>query len=354
LCVQVYDLEGKIIPDAELKMKRKKLRFDKKNQYYIEKKSNRKGLLEIRHDGFTTYYDLSRNRDNARIKRGYRKVLYGTPLKYVWIPVRFVVEIPVDGVRSIIKGWPQGTIHRTKSFFTNSYEKIACIFDDDYCNYRRFRNRHTGYMVFNKPKYLPQDTVKFKAFLVTKKGKPINKEVDVILWVNRKENKLTQLKPYRKGAYEYEFVLHDSLQLQLDKSYNIFLQTKKEKEYISGFFRYEDYELTSTQLAIRLDNKKHENDLNILDGRIEVLVKPGFINKYLDNQVFVPDTLLFLKQELESSGETEIALPDSLFPKINLDYKVNVKLLTSDNEVISERESVSYYYQSEAFEKKLR
>jgi len=33
LRVQVYDLEGKIIPDAQLKVKRKRLRFDKKTHF---------------------------------------------------------------------------------------------------------------------------------------------------------------------------------------------------------------------------------------------------------------------------------------------------------------------------------
>jgi len=359
LRVQVYDLEGKIISDAELKVKKKRLRFDKKTQCYIEKKSNRKGLLEIKHDGFTAYYNLSRNRNNSAFKRGFQKTVYGTPLKYVWRPVRFVVKIPVDGVLSIKQRRPRGSIYKIQK----AYENIACRFGDWwYCG--GFEDRHKGYMVFNKPKYLPGDTVKLKAFVVKKKGKPINKEVDVVLLANRKLTKLTRLKPYRKGGYTYEFVLHDSLQLSLDKNYGIYLQTKDGREYIHESFRYEDYELSSTQLAIRLDDKKQyknqertlyikgtdENDLNILDGRVEVLVTPKSINEYFDNQVFVPDTLLFLEQSLDPVDETEIALPDSLFPKINFDYEVNVKLMTSDNEVKSDKKTITYYHQSRAFD----
>ena len=356
LRVQVYDLKGQLIPDAELKVKRKKLRFDKKTQCYIEKKSNRKGLLEVTHNGFTTYYNLSRKQNNSRFKRGSQKVLYGTPLKYVWRPVRFIAYIPVDLVKSISRRHRSRTIYRIKNFFRKPFRSFR----------KNNKKQYKGYMVFNKPKYLPQDTVKFKAFLVTKKGKPIDEEIDVVLAGTGKKNILTRLKPYRKGGYEYEFYLHDSLQLRLDKNYYIYLESskKKGKRYISGYFKYEDYELTSTQLAIRLDDKEqfrnqertlyvkgtNENDLNILDGRIEVFVKPKSITKYLDNQVFVPDTLLFLKQPLDPTGETEIALPDSLFPKINFDYEVNVKLLTSDNEVLSEKKKVTYYYQSKTFD----
>ncbi len=358
LRIQVYDLKGNIIPDATLKVKNKRLRFDKKTQCYIEKKSNRKGLLEVTHDGFTAYYNLSRNRNNSGLKRGFQKVVYGTPLKYVWRPVRFVVGIPVDGVRSIVKGYPRGSIARIRNFFRYP----AGIFE----RRRNNRKKHKGYIVFNKPKYLPGDTVKFKAFLITKKGKPIDKDIDVQIQSNGKYHTLTRLKPYRKGGYEYEFFLHDSLQLQLDKNYFVYLKSssKKWKRYITGSFRYEDYELTSTQLAVRLDDTEQfrnqdrtlyikgtdENELNILDGRIEVLVKPKSVYRYFDNQVFVPDTLLFEKQQLDPVGETEIVLPDSLFPKINLDYEIDIKLLTSDNEVKTDKKTVSYRYESEAFD----
>ncbi len=364
LSIQVYDLNGKIIQNADLKVKKKKLRFNKNTQCYIDKKSNKKGLLSITHDGFTAYYDLSRDRNNSCIKRGYRKIAYQTPLKYVWMPIKFVALIPVDGVKSIADGYSRGTIRRTKNFFVKSYEKIACIFDDYHCNDYRFGERHTGYMVFNKPKYLPGDTVKFKAFLVTKKGKPINKEVSVSIQTNRENVELTQLQPYRKGGYAYEFFLHDSLELKLDRYYSISLKLNGKKEYIRSAFKYEDYELTKTQLAVRLDDEKQfrnqkrklfikgtdENDLNILDGRIEVLVMPKTIHKYFDNPVFVPDTLLFVKQQLKPSSETEVLLPDSLFPKINFDYSVNVKLLTSDNEVLSEKKTVNYFYQLKTFD----
>ncbi len=40
---------------------------------------------------------------------------------------------------------------------------------------------------------------------------------------------------------------------------------------------------------------------------------------------------------------------DSTFPKANFDYSINVRLLTSDNESISESEEIVYYYESEKF-----
>jgi hypothetical protein len=96
--------------------------------------------------------------------------------------VRFVVFIPIDGVRSVVYGNTSGSIYHIERFFRNSYRKIACLFDPYHCNYyNKFSEKHKGYLVFNKPKYMPGDTVKFKAFIINKKGKPIKGKVDVML-----------------------------------------------------------------------------------------------------------------------------------------------------------------------------
>lgn len=367
LSVQVYDLQGNIIKNADLKVRCKKLHFNRKAQSYIDRKSNRKGILKVTVNGFTAYYNLKRQYNNSVIKRGARKVVYGSPLKYIWIPVRFIIYLPIDGVKSIAHGWPQGTISRTKDFFVKSFNQIACKFNDYYCDYntrRKFSGKHDGYLVFSKPKYQPGDTVKFKAFLVTKKGKPINKPVKVILETQKKDIELTTLNPYRKGGYEYQFPLHDSLQLKLDRDYTISLQINEHKVYIKESFKYEDYELTKSKLSLRIDETEQynnkdfklfakgtdENGLNLLDGRIEILAKPKSINTYWGKQVFVPDTLLFLEKKLDPTGETEISIADSLFPRANFDYDIIVKLLTSDNEVISESRKIQYFYKSEKFD----
>ncbi len=367
LCIQVYDLNGNIIPDAKLKVRWKNLHYNRHTKSYIDKKSNQKGLLEVTYKGFTAYYNLSRQCNNSNIKRGARKVVYGTPIKYAWLPIDFVVYLPIDVVRSIVKGWPQGTINRTVNFFVKAFHNVACLFDDYYCDYysnNKFERKHTGYIVFNKPKYLPQDTVKIKAFILTKKGKPINKPVKLVLHANRKNIMLTELEPYSKGGYEYQFYLHDSLQLQLDRSYDVSLELNNRKKFINGYFKYEDYELTKNNLTLRLDepvqyrNKKFllyvkgtdENELNLLDARIDVLVKPKSINKYFEKKIFVPDTILFIEKRLEPTEETEILIPDSVFPPINFEYEIEVKLFTSDNEVVTKSEKVKYYYNLSEFD----
>ncbi len=355
LCVQVYDLQGNIIPDATVSIGTKHLHFDKKTHSYIDRKSNRKGLLKVHYNNFTAYYNLARQYNNSNIKRTTRKVIYNAPVKYAWLPVRYIVKLPVDGVKSIVKGYPQGVIYPTKNFFERTYRKVASVFDDSY------RDRYyKGYIVFNKPKYHVGDTVKFKAFVVTKKGKPVDRPVDVVLY-NKKRIELEKLEPFHEGGYAGEFFLHDSLQLQLDRSYQLSLEMNKCERLISGNFRYEDYELSKAKLSLRLGNAEQyknqavkmfvkgtdENELNLLDARIQVLVKSGKVNKYFGQHVFVPDTLSYFEKKLEPAGETEILVPDSLFPKANFEYELIVRLLTSDNEPISESSRVNYFYDSE-------
>ncbi|WP_194777487.1 carboxypeptidase-like regulatory domain-containing protein [Pararhodonellum marinum] len=367
LSIQIYDLKGQIISDAAVSVKGKTLKFDPKTNSFLRKKSNAKGLLKVNHGDFTSFYHLNRAYNNSGIKRGSRKVLYGTPLKYIWIPINYVVHLPIDGVKSISEGRSQGTIYRTKNFFSNSYHKVACIFDDYHCydqSSYKFTQKHTGYIVFNKAKYHPGDTVKLKSFLVNRKGKPINKPVYVELQTPKRNLILTELKPYRKGGYEFEFHLHDSLELQLDRNYHIALNLNEDKTYMIRSFRYEEYELSKIKLEVTLKEKAHfrdqkinlsikgtdENDLNLLDARLEIILQPNVLNANFDDHVFLPDTLYVHKQKLQANGETEIEISDENFPKANFEYDLLVRLLNSENEAIAESLAVDYFFDLENFD----
>ena len=355
LCVQVFDTLGQAVQNAKVWAKNKKLRYDKKTKSFIHRKSNKKGVLKIEYNGEIAYYNLNRGHWNPLIKRSYYQVMYGKPIGYVWRPVSDILLLPVDGVRSLVKWRPVGRISGIRWRFRNSFRKIANIFN----KYDRINKPTGGYVAFNKAKYLPQDTVKVKTFIVDKKGKPINKDLEVVLdrRSGKKDIVLTTLSPYRKGAYTYEFALHDSLELTLDKDYSLYFRDEKRTVYKRTSFRYEDYELSKTILSLRTPTKKHyngeslkiyvqgkdENELNILDGRVEVVAKIKNFSQYFGNYVFVPDTLYFEQKKLNPIGETLIEIPDSLYPTGNFKYEFEVKLLTSDNEVKTRKETIEYF-----------
>ncbi|MFN8207668.1 MAG: hypothetical protein U0T82_09730 [Bacteroidales bacterium] len=364
LCVQLTDLEGNIICDADVYAGCKKLRYHKKTQTYVDKKSNRNGWLKVTCQGLTCFYDLERDQFNPLVKRGSVNLLYGTPLAYAWRPLNYVLRLPLDAVRSIVYLTPTGTIRRTGFFMRQSFEKVACIFDDFYCESYpndHFSRKYKGYMVFNKPRYMPDDTVKFKAYLVSSKGKPVNREMKVVLYNYGKETILTKLSPYGKGGYEYQFYLHDTLKLRLDQYYTVQLVKNKRKTYIQSKFKYEDYELKKNELNLQLDQTEQykgqdlvfhvsgtdENDLFLQDARISVTLVTERVEAFFNKQVFVPDTLFRLEKKLNPSEPTEVIVPDSIFPHANLDYKIFVSLFTSDNEKINADKSVKYRFREE-------
>jgi len=353
LCIQVVDLYGNIIPNARVSVGGKLLEFKKDLQYYVDRKSNRNGLVTIEYNGQQVMYTLERQLNNPLFRRAYRKVAFRSPLKYVWRPVRYVVRLPVDGVKSIKRGYPAGVIYQSKYYFRRFKQKFN--------KYDRPDKQYRGYLVFNQPVFRQADTVRFKAFIVNRKGKPLNQKVMIALHTGQSRKILGELSPYRKGAYESVFVLHDSLGLKLDRNYTLDLQSKDEDTYLSSSFRYEDYELKNTQLKVRLGQDKHYkgrdlklfvrgtdiNDLNLLDGRVEITLTPGNHLQYFKDYTFIPDTLLSLKRPLSPDGETEIIIPGSVFPEMNLEYTIQVKLLTADNEVRTHQGKVSYYYNKE-------
>lgn len=372
LQIKVYENSGETIDNAKVKLRGKRIRFDKKTGNYRLKKANRNGLLEVKHGNEVAYYDLDKRYKNALAKRVFRKTVYGSPLRHVWKPVRFVIGIPIDGVKSLVRQYPTGVIGSIWNASKRSFYTVACWFDDYFCdwygNSYKFERKHQGYFVFSQPKYLPGDTVKFKAF-ITKKGRPLKKPLQLVLEKSYNDKVLlTSLTPYTSGGYAYQFPLGDTLDLTLDKRYAVVLQKKDGRKYISDYFKYEEYELSKNQLKLETMNATHflgdtaiinvtgkdENDLNLLDARLEILVRPEEVLQTFQKNVFVPDTIAFFKKELLANKKTEIRLHSAMFPKGNLNYKVEVTLLTSDNERITENEYLQYNYQRNEIEIELR
>ncbi|HBG70292.1 MAG: hypothetical protein A2W93_11850 [Bacteroidetes bacterium GWF2_43_63] len=358
LCVQVTDNNGQPISGAVVQLNSKKLKFDKAKKIYSDKKSNRRGLLEVRVGNHTQYIQLDREENNAAIKRAYYSVFYRTPLKYVWRPVRFLLFLPVDGIRSIVNHHPEGSIWRLSYFFSagmyNLFDRFSKYNDR---NSWRFEENINSYMVFDKPRYRPGDTVRLKSFITDKRGKTVSEDLNVMLFVNGTSYKLQTISPFRDGAYMYVFPLHDSLKLRLDNICQIELTDTKHRSYCTGYFRYEDYELKKNKLIVKCDNKiQHkgnplklsikaidDNGLILQDARAEISVCTQNVNKYYSSDIFIRDTLLQLNEKLNPAGETEISIPDSAFPLADLSYSVIVKVRTSDNELNTEKLYVTYY-----------
>lgn len=357
LNIRVVDTNGKSVKNATVKVKNTKLHFDEASELYVLPKSNRKGVVSVELNGSVAFYELNRKINNSRAKRILAGGLNNAPLKYIWRPAHYIVSLPVDGVRSIKRRYATGSIYSTKNFFEKNYNKIACLFGSWNCEDRYFDEKHPDVVYFNQPIYRPGDTVKYKIYLTNKKGKGLNKK----LYLNigyKNPLRLPVLSPYRRGAYEGEFHLHDSLNLKLDSRYYLTYANKRLMEYGSGSFYYEDYVLKANKLDVRVTDKKHYRDsvnkiyysakdangLPVLDGRIEVLVKPKKILKTFDKNFFLPDTLSFIQKAINQSGETTIEISDTIFPAANIEYEVTANMLNADNELLTKTSSFVFLY----------
>ncbi len=337
LLLSFQDQSGNQIETLTPFVKKKGIAFDKTLGLYAIKKSNREGWIKVGHEGHINYFSIDRKYNNSLPKRIGRGVIRTFPINHL---TSIVVYIP-NSITSLIKYGsmrPPGIYYRTKRLFE----------DKDY----------EGYLVLNKPKYKPGDTVKLKAFVTNRTGKPISKKVDLQLtnWSSSRYSKtINSIKPYRPGAYAFEFVLDDSLKLSLDKEYRITLNDKGYNNYPEARFDFEEYELKSNKYSLRSTSNAEvnkpgvvflkgtdSNDLPLYDIRAEITVKSKNVKDYYDQKIFIADTLWKHNLTLDPIGETKVVLPDSIFPNASFDYEVIVDFKNTENEVQQKSVSLSY------------
>ncbi|QZT38018.1 carboxypeptidase-like regulatory domain-containing protein [Halosquirtibacter xylanolyticus] len=307
LILQIYSLDGKLIDNALVKVGNRKINYNQDTKSFVDYKSTKKGLVSIEYDGFTSFYSLS----------------YGQ-LRY------------------------------------SSYYRPFNLRRNYYCMTNLFRKKYisyNGYLVFNKPIYRPKDTVKYKAFIVDKKGIPVKKDLNVLLRNYPDRKMISTLSPYEDGAYEGEFVLNDSLKLKLDADYSLELRDK-DQSYIRNTFKYEDYQLNKSHFEVSLPRTKYycedvlldllaqdENNLNLMDATVEIVVTPKRVSRLFDKQGVIGDTLFTTTTELMTRGKTRISIPYTALPKANISCDVTVKMVTSDGETMVKLARFDYYHE---------
>ncbi|WP_199137422.1 carboxypeptidase-like regulatory domain-containing protein [Pedobacter sp. ASV12] len=322
----ITDLKGNLVSDAKVELANgQKVVYNRQTHLYQCSYSKKSQVVKVSYQGVSNFFSFEIN--NPREDWPFfRKIAYSFPIRYIWQPF--------------------------KNLFKKKYR------------YRKEELHYQGYMVFSKPKYKPLDTVKFKAYVVDAKGGAIkNIAADVLLYGQGRERKMGTINPYREGGYDFSFVLTDSLQLVLDRDYIIDLVANngKKSKLVRSNFRYEDYELKSLDFKVRTDKTVHqigsplavfmkatdENELAVPDGRVEIVAVTSRVSGYFDQKVFVPDTLWKKEMRLDPVGETKLILPDSIFPKATIDFRLAIVLRNSNNEVRRQEQSLSYRYQKE-------
>jgi alpha-2-macroglobulin len=246
-------------------------------------------------------------------------------------PTGHLIKIPK-------KGYSSYTI-ATKGYVFYYISKKDLRYD-----YWTERKKNYGFLVLDKPKYKPGDTVHFKAFVYNKRQKPLKKELVFELneyyrrnWSNSTTGRKISVKPSNAGAYIGSFILDDSL--QIDQNYQI---SSKGKVYytVENHFKLEDYRLDDYYVSIETDIEKiYQNDdltlsISTLDfnqhlikgGHYQVVIESGDFEFAAEESFYIPKILYRTEGNLLSESPTTITIKSEYIPKQNGRIEAKIKV----------------------------
>ncbi|MEZ4883497.1 MAG: carboxypeptidase-like regulatory domain-containing protein [Chitinophagales bacterium] len=321
--LRVVDSMGILLQNADVTYNNKRLPFEAATQTYRCQKCKKRGLLVIKALEETVLYEVEKE-DNYWRSKPFFQTKVGKIVKFPYtLAQRFWRKL------------------KTFSFFEKKYHG----------------KEYQGYIACNQPKYQPLDTVKVKAFITNRKGKPLTQILEARLQKGKYDRKAIwkqDVEPNRKGNYEVELVLGDSL--QLDETYSIGLYNTKPNQYsslMSQSFDYEDYELDAIEYSFKSDKEKYAAEDSIelhlsatyktglyvpdafvkLTARTRVLDYTDKVDNFQADEVLVKDTIWTHSQVLNASDTTLIYFPLSALPNANAKIWVDAEFTDSSGEL---------------------
>lgn len=299
----------------------------------------------------------SRNISYAKVKIDSFELKYNSSLggyeyvKTIKKHVEKLIYLNVNGFSSIFQYYLYVPYTNPKKDYTVKNKKY---------NYSNLYN--AGYFVSSQPVYRIGDTVKYKAFLVNRKGKPIKRKVDFSVFQNsysyRTNGTAYQIVPHRSkkkpdypGAFSGTFVVPDTW--KIDQYYMLSLWNKRSKNSKSVTIKIEDYELDLTDQSVKaiknsispgekalfLAEHKDKNGLPIMDGRIKMVIRLNNITQFDSLWKEIPyahyRTYKTIEKAMDPSGNTEFSIPFDSFHNAEGSYYANFYFIGADNSMDS-------------------
>ncbi|MEM7368277.1 MAG: alpha-2-macroglobulin family protein [Bacteroidota bacterium] len=361
LLLWVHDSLGNSIQDAEVILANKRIPFDQGMMAYRMSNSHQEGLLRITHQDHTDYFHIDATDGASLLKRVFRRIVFSIPIRWIWRPPTLFMRSIVRAIK--YKETPYFIYRTTRSF--REYYSLG-----DWWESRTERRLGpSSYFTTHQPTYRPGDTLKLKAFLMTLSGRKLKRKLSLYISGKQKNGNyffkyLADLSSYRPGAYQHEFVLDDSLNLTLDQTFTLTLEGLWELEIKETSFRLEDYELKEVNFTARKTQDTHQrgqpqrifvrvmdaNELDLPGSQVNILLTPTYASNWKAKHVFLPNILWTHKQMLDPSGETQIGVPESIFPDASIRYKLHIQLLSAEGERKSYEMEVDFLAREEKLE----
>lgn len=222
-------------------------------------------------------------------------------------------------------------------------------YSSQYSGYYPSSIAYKGYLVTNKPTYLPGDTVKYKAYLLdAESSATIIEPMDVSIEGAAKTSFIHSTTTQGDGVYFNEFILGDSI--LPDQKYSLVLKGRESGAFFRQTFKVEDYLLDDTYLRVSTENLEHyqkgdsihlyayaynANGLPLVDAGLDLYIRPGHIQLSENNEnTFVPDTLFHKHYEVAMDGDTHMSFATDSQPGVAaMQLLVTVRLKNANNEI---------------------
>lgn len=335
--LQVFDESGQAIRDAKVWLNSRPVPYHSESGRYQLPRYDKDGFLKIEAKGHTAFYKVDNSRQYSPARQRWQRFKSSKAGRWAVLPGIVAIRL-YQATKALVRGG------------SPRY----------YLRFGRRKKDYGGYIALNKPRYLPGDTVKVKAYIANHRHKPYRKPLNLVLRTGNKQITLhSGLQPQTPGNYIYEFPIGDSL--QLDKYYSLSLEPKgKKAPLMSGQFQYEDYQLDEISYslnapAVRRKGEalqieawgKDRNEVFVADGEVQLTVLATGISAVFDSLVRVPDTLWTYRQELRPGEKTTITVPDSIFPAVNINTRVDALFSNSNGELQNRSAVIQYYFQDD-------
>jgi hypothetical protein len=208
-----------------------------------------------------------------------------------------------------------------------------------------------GYIVINQPEFKQLDTLKMKAFLVNRRGKPLKKDLYVKVtpqYEGEKNLVYQKIKPQTHGAYTFDMAIPDTF--LIDRNYIISVCDKKGRAYKWQVFKVADYELKKVSYSwekqlgeyyrgndiIFYAKSVDANGLPLPDATVRLKLKITSVNNIYDSLIAFNDSVFTIYYDTllacSPDGVTPIKLPPHLVPNADITVLGEMIFTNADNQ----------------------
>ncbi|MFK7948866.1 MAG: hypothetical protein AB8G11_14835, partial [Saprospiraceae bacterium] len=313
----IVDTMGNLVKADNVTLDGKSVRYNKDKQRYENKKFKNDRLLIVENNGKLAFFEVNPNhytnrsiyRNNTNwFERQWDRIVYADIWRSPWYVLGNV--------------WRQQVYDFKYVWDVQTY----------------------GYITTNKPKYLPNDTVKIKGYFTRDNKIAYSSPLTLKITQYGNYKYETTIKPTSRGSYDFEFLLGDSL--QLDRTYSVSFW-KGKRQLMQTSFVYEDYQLDEVEYELRADQTdfkryepivfyaegKNKNGQYVMDGEVEITAQINNIKAYHAQTVYIPDTLFHYKGALDLGKAMRFPLPKETIPMADFTVNVYAVFTNSNGEI---------------------